>query len=205
MTDPKKAEAAALANDDSSPEEDLDAIMQELEAIDSDLDADDSATSASETAPSASAKAPVEAPAAKKAAPERAAQNEADDLSDILAEEEFVSEAPADDDSTGLDDLNMDSEVEEMASEPVTEPLRAIPGPALSAVPRASNVEATGNGQSLTMKLVGSMQLQLEFESGGRTLALECTDVALICRFGDGTEVRIPTDAPQKTSFKRSA
>lgn len=58
--------------------------------------------------------------------------------------------------------------------------------------------------QALTLELTGSLNLKLSFSTGARQVELVCTEDALVCRFGDGTEVRIPTENPKAISTKRS-
>lgn len=70
---------------------------------------------------------------------------------------------------------------------------------------RSSVASAAPATQALTMELTGSLNLKLNFATGNRTVELVCTDDALICRFGDGTEVRIPTDTARSTPLRRSA
>jgi hypothetical protein len=62
-----------------------------------------------------------------------------------------------------------------------------------------------GSSQSLTLELTGTLNLKLGFVTGGKSVELVCTDEALICRFGDGTEIRIPTENPRSASMRRSA
>lgn len=160
MTDAKDKDTAALTAEESSPEEDLDAIMQELEAIDQETE--QQAAPASEVKPAAELEPEaMQEPIAAKPAP-----------------------APTD-------------------NAPAPTPAPAATVTPISSAPAKANDE--GGEQCLALKLSGSMQLQLEFASGDRMVTLEFNDDALVCRFGDGTEVRIPTDNAKGTPLKRSA
>ena len=77
-------------------------------------------------------------------------------------------------------------------------PMRAVKGRAKSAANGAI-------AQSLTLELTGTLNLKLGFVTGTKSVELICTDEALVCRFGDGTEVRIPTENPRATTFRRTA
>ena len=62
-----------------------------------------------------------------------------------------------------------------------------------SVTPIRSKTANTGTeSQSLKLELTGSLNLRLAFSSGSKSIDLICQDDALICRFADGTEFRIP-------------
>ncbi len=177
MTDPKDKDTAALTADDSSPEEDLDAIMQELEAIDQEAEQQPSAAK-SEATPSV-------------AAPEASKSEVTTEV--VEASVPAVEDAPQEKMTPVAPDVN---------SAP-TQDLESNVTPISRSTAPAPKAEA--GGQALTMKLSGSMTLELEFESGGRTVTLVCDDDALVCRFGDGTEVRIPAENAKGNPLKRLA
>ena len=77
-------------------------------------------------------------------------------------------------------------------------PIRAAKG-------RAKPVGNGAISQSLTLELTGTLNLKLGFVTGTKSVELICTDDALVCRFGDGTEVRIPTENPRAATYRRSA
>ena len=65
--------------------------------------------------------------------------------------------------------------------------------------------DAAEGSQALTLELKGSIDMHLSFVHGSKKVELICEENYLVCRFGDGTEVRIPTDDTASTSVKRSA
>lgn len=73
-----------------------------------------------------------------------------------------------------------------------------------SAAKRPAKANAA-HSQSLTMELTGTLNLKLGFTTGSKSVELICTDEALVCRFGDGTEVRIPTENPRAATLRRTA
>lgn len=62
-----------------------------------------------------------------------------------------------------------------------------------------------GEKQSLSLELSGTMQIKLHFASGGRSIEISCSDDAMICKFADGTEFRIPVGKSQDIASKKSA
>lgn len=143
----------------------------------------------------------------------------ADEMANVAGEvDTAVAKADEDLDSIMQELESLDQEVGAAmgATEPTssatssTTPPASSSGEAVTALRpnRKARTNAVGGApstQALTLELTGSLNLKLAFATGNRQVELVCSEDALVCRFGDGTEVRIPTDSAKGVSTKRAA
>lgn len=103
------------------------------------------------------------------------------------------------------DIVTEEEEAAEAAPEAVVTPISAAPQvtPIRSVEPKRTS--SGGGEQALKLEFSGPINLKLQFTTGNRTIELNCTDEALVCRMADGTEFRMPTGATTSTANKKSA